>query len=226
MADSRPILRVEPRDEADLLWVFNDAEGELKAMRSTWPQETRPQYERIQRAQGLRCGPVHVGSGSHSSQAREPDPSALYAAQRERRIWRFLIGAGPEAFEVLRLRYREPLRECRVVFGYTEPPPRRGRKVVSSIGAPRIALRGNGTLAHLTPSAHAAYDAARTTLALERWMDRLGNRLRSGSASVADRDLQRAVLREAEALLLRAYGRYRRGSGRLPEAVLRAGVAA
>lgn len=231
------MLRVDPRDEADLLWYFNDAAGEIRALRSTWPQEARANAERSSSGTGvvLRQGQVHVPSSQLHPQPRGIDGRAIAAVTLEKRIRRQLAAAGPDAELALQLRYREVLTPSRAVFGAgdsdrmrrtldaasSKDKVQRERARLTAINQRARPERGPGSLAHITAAAFIAYAGARSTLPIERWVDRLGQRLAAGGATEAERTLQREITRQADALVLRAWQAYRRAPGRVPEAVRR-----
>lgn len=211
--------RIHPSDEADLLWLWTEAEGEMKGICSTWPREARARAEGTAERDVMR-NYVHVPSSRPTVQPHGMDGRALAAARREKRIRRALTEAGPDAELVLRLRFSE-LRPCRAPFGIGAATARRDRPARLDVGVPVIVPRGPGSVAHLTAAAALAWKAARTTLGVERWVDQLGRELAAGRASDDDRALQRVIGRESEALVLDRYKLYRRGLVRVPELVRR-----
>src|SRR5207237_1234687 len=126
--------------------------------------EMEARSRRSQHAGGLRCGPVYVGQGDGSVRLPDlPDEShpALVAVARERRIRAALAGAGPDVELVLRLRFREPLPQCRIPFGLDGSAARRARPIDACIGVRLTPMRGVGNVAHLTRAAVDAWEAAR-----------------------------------------------------------------
>ena len=226
------MLRVDPRGE--LLWFWNDAVAEIAALRSTWPQEARAKAERSGSRDPLR-NYVYVPTGELHSQARGFDGRAVAAASKYRRIAAALAAAGPETEHLLRLRFGEVLTAARAMFSASDADRvrttllaagaknkvTRERARLTAISRRAQLERGPGSLAHLTEAALVAYAAARTTRTLEAWVDHLGQRLSSGTASGPDRALQAEVRRQAEKLVARAWKRYQEASGHVPELVRR-----
>lgn len=223
-------LIAHQREVADLEWYWNDSAGEMQALRSTWTESLLASSGRsgamigtsedggVTEDVGLRCGPVYVPKGGSPGTGREMDHAALHAATRERCIRTAIHAAGLQVELVLRLRFREPLPQCRVPFGLAgEVAPRRGRLMTEAMGVRLTPARGPGSLAHLTPTAR----SSSTVADVARWANELGARLAHGKASAEDRDLQRAIARECEALELEAIQRYRAGIVRVPERVRR-----
>jgi hypothetical protein len=251
------MLRVDPRDESDLLWFFNDAEGEIKGLESThnaavaqliaranckdappfrYRQETErgPVWHATENV-GFVCGRVYVpNETAHAAAAHALDGRALAAVRKEARIRGALVWAGDGARGVLRLRYLKGFRPCRLPFGYSggfDPyrPVERGSHLSyeETVELRLRAMHGVGSVAHLTDVAQVAHGRARTTVGLERWTDRLGQKLASGGASAVERGMQGEFRHQAEQLVLAAYKEYRRarGGGRVPELVRRRAAA-
>jgi hypothetical protein len=226
------LLRVDPRN--DLAWFFNEAVAEIAALRSTWPQEARAKAERSGTRDPLR-NYVYVPSGELHSQARGFDGRAVAAATRHRRIAAALTGVGHEVEHVLRLRFGEVLTAARAMFSAGDADRvrttllaagaknrvTRERARLTAISRRAQLERGPGSVAHLTEAALVAYAAARTTRTLEAWVDHLGQRLSSGTASAPERALQTEIRRQAEKLVARAWVRYQEQAIRVPDLVRR-----
>ena len=231
------MLRVDPK--GDLFEYFNVLRDEIAAVRSTWPQEARAKAERSGTRDPLR-NYVYVPTGELHHQARGFDGRAVAAASKYRRIASALAAAGPEAEEILRLRFGEVLTAARAMFSAIDAD--RVRATLHAAGAKdkvtreRVRLaainrraqfeRGAGSVAHLTEAILSAYAAARTMLPVERWTDRLGQRLASSSASEAERALQLEVRRQCEKLVMTAWRRYQEQVGHVPDLVRRRARAA
>jgi hypothetical protein len=221
------VIRIHPRDEHSLLWYFNDAAGQLDTRGEMHASMvTRMQFAALRRPNHLngideRTGRneadvIYIGSIQPSSRVPvhpDEDSHGMKAARGERRIRERLKAAGAEAEEILRLRFREVLHECRIPFGLEGQDLRqakRGRKL--SLIAVRLPLRrGPGTAAHLTAAARDAYAYAAARGAkrdLSAWVDQLGGRIDRGTASPAERLLGAQIAREAQALVLWAWGCY------------------
>lgn len=239
-------FRASARVVSDLSWFFNDSEGAIKGLRSTWSdvvavkQSESPGrlfvWLRVKAGEGwrmvrqdvdaapLRCGPVYVPKEEHYQALHELDGAALWAAEREAPILSALRAAGPDAFEVLRHRWREKLlvcrehvpehlwpfidwdrKGCRIPFGLEGSTGRRGNEFEGCFGVMLNPLRGCGAAAHLTPAARAAYakDRLRLRVRLDvaAWVDRLGGRICQGEAEADELALGREVRRQAEALV-------------------------
>lgn len=228
--------RIDPRDEADLLWLWNDCEGELKRIPSMHQAlERRAHFKPIERDQvvdvwnelgqrighygGLRGGPIYVGTVKPGGRPKlDPFASlagarAVAAATKERRMHEALELAGPGAREVLRLRFREILPAARIPFGVVGGADPKASGALTLIAVRRTLLRGAGSAAHLTRAAidaHATAVKFGVNLAIGAWVDRLGLTLQRGRATPAERLLGRAIAREVHKLVLAAWKRWRR----------------
>lgn len=225
------MFRADPREIADIFWMLNESEGDVKRLRSTWSDETqaiiersRPRHIRIDdlwydaalQLSGLIYVPKPVSSVAHYSM----DPRALAAVRKEVRVRSALVASGERVFEILRRTYREPLLACsahppphlaplidrprpgcRVTFGLDGVSGRRGRPIDGAFGVMLTPLRGPGSAAHLTLAAVAAHARERTQLDVSRWLDRLGSRVCAGQATPGEFDVAAEVRRQATALV-------------------------
>jgi hypothetical protein len=221
--------------EHELSWYFDEAEGAIKQLRSTWIETIRKDVGRDAVAPGLRCGPIYVHSSQHAYRpTAEMNDAAMAAAARANRISAALREARwtPTAMftppplwpaDVLQLRFREKLDECRFPFGVMGFAARRARPLDV---VRQVAVRGCGNMAHLTPAALEAWGRTRTTLSAPRWVDQLGRRLQQGKAAdEGERTLGKLVAQQCAALELRALEAYARARQRVPDAVRRAALA-
>jgi hypothetical protein len=178
---------------SDLTWFFNESEGAIKGLRSTWSdvvlvkQAEPPAHIRIgehwyDRSLQL-SGRVYVPKEQHHQASYEMSGRALAAARREAPILSALQFAGPDVFEALRHRFREKLlvcrqhvpdhlvpfvdrwrAGCRIPFGLEGQSGRRGSEFEGCLGVMLNPLRGCGAVAHLTQAARAAYAKDRLRL--------------------------------------------------------------
>lgn len=135
-----------PAETADLLWHFNEAEGEIKRLRSTFPDEARLKAEgEIGEVRGVESWVDHFGNrhradksglwcGAIEPNETKPTPlsveigeEAMAAAARDNRISLALTGADASSAhtrwscseppsQVLRLCFREPLTSPKAAF--------------------------------------------------------------------------------------------------------------
>lgn len=189
--------------------------------KDAWGQTRRHSYG------GLWNGLVAVGNGDPGGYPDFEMPDCTDLVDEDRRVRRKLEAAGREAAELLELVYRQPLRTSpeeialryrvcfRAPFGIVgaELPKEPKSKAAALLASRNAPLRGPAGLAHLTPSAIAAYEKAvrcGTPLSIEEWVDRLGARLQGKGATLPEQVLGRAIAREARALLAWAHERYLR----------------
>jgi hypothetical protein len=160
----------------------------------------------------LRCGPIEVHVG-HDPGTYELDMRVLHAVSRWRRIKRAIEACGPETAEILRLRFREPLRVERFAFdlGGKALLKRLDDRAPGALRAEFESLRGAGTLAHLTPAARAAHRWSRSTRKIDRWLDVVGRELAASRPRARTLEMAESVRREAENMVTRACEKYAAG---------------
>jgi len=174
--------RMDVRDEADLFWRWNFADGQASGLQSSWPQDVVVAVNGC--SSELSCGPVYVPWGGHAMHTYDCDLTGMPAYHRMLRIDCTLRVTPPVAVHVLHLALGvQPDAE---LCGISPAP----------VYGPRLC-----NLVPHTLTAQAEHDRSRTTKPMRSWLARVAAKAAGGHA---DRRLLHALTAAADVLLLRA----------------------